>query len=224
MSAFSEKRLLYIWRGLRFLHFYLEWIRIYQMNDNIWTDTFSDDITQQYNICWNDRTADSYTSFIIRRLTRIVASLIFTCHLHILVAEVTLFEQCRCCWTIFSHRSLALLLTLDFESNTERCWDSTQTPLSLYGTHCCDHSLLIVPLSCLSSRLSSVFLRSTSTMLIGGSPPCWSVTRFYTTTHSHVDTPAWRLASGTKQATDIKQQLDLVAQTEQCPYIGSSFG
>lgn len=221
MSDFQKMRLLHTWRFLRFLHFYLEWITIYEINDNV--DTFSDDVTQLYYICWG--WSDSRFLHVFH-YKKSLACLIFTCPLHILVAKVTLFEQCRRCWTIFSHRSLALLLTLDFESNTECCWGSTQTPLSLYGTHCCFHSLLIISvLSLIPSLLSfaplhlhDVNQRESSLLVFQ------SITRFYTNTHSHIDTPAWRFASGTKQATDLKQQLDLVAQTEQCPYIGSSFG
>lgn len=52
------------------------------------------------------------------------------------VIGVTLFEQPCCYWTIFSHWSLGWLPVLDFESNTESCRDSIQTPFSLYGTHC----------------------------------------------------------------------------------------
>lgn len=60
-------------------------------------------------------------------------------------------------------------------------------------------------------------------MLIRGSPrvlPAGLLAHHWVFTH----TPAQHFASGTEQATVIRQQLDLLEQTEQCPYIGSSIG
>lgn len=138
-----------------------------------------------------------------------------------------MFEQCSCCWTIFSHQGLEFVACIKLKLKAA---ETPPPPLSLYGTHL---SLAVRRICCFPSLLFSVslpipvffffFCRSTSFMWIRGSLrvlPTGLLVHHWVFTHP----PAQHFASGTEQDSVIRQQLDLLKQTELCPYIGSSIG
>lgn len=124
---------------------------------------------------------------------------------------------------------------LDFESNTESCRDSIQTPFSLYGTHC-NFSVQCIcssfpPLHSSSLPLpvcADFFNPWSFSTNATPSPWCWPEGTWrplmlvlgLSSVFTQTDTRTQCYVSGAV----INQQFDLPGQTEKCPYKGSSIG